>query len=377
MLTVLTNQGYVVEHLIYNTHDEVNKLIDAYKTDLESYFDRDKKKVTIIAHSFGTSLTDFLIAKHKEDVKDYIERVITVGGVHRGSPWANLFADLLVKVADKTIFFDCNVTVKNTMEVGDSITKYVKDNCTYDTIPLIALSGLWEKHSTGSYPEHQYGDFHQIAYTVYKPWRFNLKFTQFRLNKGMVEISDGIVPDWSACPSDIVNCSNSRLFYSTDKNKGISHTGNLALGAEYPTRYIEHKVSSANLTHDAFFIILTNLFAGGNLSDHDGDYTMNVRNTHGATAFKYRKPFGWVLYSPSSSISLYKNDKDAYKVFPSQEDDTYNNVAHGLAGTYEIKRKIEGTIVQNIFGFKVTLLKVSREKHVKDITIYGGEVTWQ
>ena len=57
------------------------------------FTDSGDQEVSIVAHSFGATLTDLCFKNMNPIEREQVAFVITVGGVHRGSPFANIWLE--------------------------------------------------------------------------------------------------------------------------------------------------------------------------------------------------------------------------------------------------------------------------------------------
>ncbi len=365
---ILNKMGYIVKYLYYDSgEDKIANIITIYKSLIENMFtDSEDQKVTIIAHSFGATLTDLCIQKYESiGIDDKIKQVITIGGVHRGSPFANIWCDNFA--SGWGIFADTTMEIKNSMEIGSAGAKLCsKYKYNGPGVPLIALNGKW-------------GTAALTYYNDKKIWFLPRHFSYHKLDNGMSWNSDGMVPNFSACPNDVAAANQRRLVY-TSNSQGMAHddaSGKVSdINTEshiwyWDVEYYQH----------GFFVTLTNVLAGGNLQKTDGFKTTSVPQYTGAVCKKYNFPLYEeyhyphgekpVLYAEKNGTTIRLWNQDEDNDLLGQKEEPYY-ILVGEAGQYSIDRKSYYEEVWSPYSGK-TYVEVHVSTNIGSIIVTGGQ----
>jgi len=365
---ILKEMGYIVKFLYYDssiTDDPISVIIERYKNIIDDiYTDSGNEEVTIIAHSFGATLTDLCIHNMTTPERRKIKQVITIGGVHRGSPFANIWCDTKYL---STIFGKTTPEIKNAMEIGGASAKICAEYKFNNpgNVPLIAFNGKWENAAN--------------AYYQSKQIPFARHFFYSKLDRGMENNSDGMVPNFSACPNDIAGANERRVVY-TSAAQGMAHDSASGVDVEHTETHIWDEFGE---TAHGFFIALTNILAGGDIQNTDANNTATVPQNIGAVCKKYNFPlyeqyhYGNIptLYAEKNgtTIKLWEQDVDA-PLLGCQDEPYY--ILIGEAGNYIIKRKSYYEKFFSPYSGSGTYVEVHVTTNVGTMTVIGGQVKY-
>jgi len=356
---VLKEMGYIVDFLYYDSgdnQDKIYKIIKRYKDKIEKlHTDSLNQNVIIIAHSFGATLTDLCLHENPL-LKNEIQQVITIGGVHRGSPFANLWCDFFA--SNWKTLADTTMEIKNAMEIGGAGCKICSDyQYNGPGVPLIALNGKW-------------GTAALTYYNDKKIWKIPRHYNYQKLDEGMVTNSDGMVPNFSACPNDVAAANQRRLVY-TSTSQGMAHDS--IDGKVYTEQTESHIVfyGLGNSPH-GFFIALTNILAGGNIQNTDGNQTETVPQNIGAVCKKYNVSFyRHNVYASrnGNSTKLWKQDIDD-PLLGQQEEPYY--ILIGDAGNYSVDKITYYNQVRDAYD-RIRYVFVTLTTNLGTISVTGGQ----
>ncbi len=359
---ILNKMGYTVKYLYYDsikTDDPISEIIERYKNKIEDmYTDSGTQKVTIIAHSFGATLTDLCIKKYLPDkVDEKIEQVITIGGVHRGSPFANIWMDTGWV---GTWLGDTTPEMKNALEIGGAGTKMCSAYKYNDSgkVPLITFNGKW-------------GDYALIYYDGKKDKRMPRHFEYGKLDAGMVTNSDGMVPNYSACPGEITSQSERRLVYSYS-SQGMAHDDSYGDVVDIHT---ETHIWDGAQNYHGFFITLTNFLAGGDIQNTDGNNTATVPQSIGVVCKLYNLPFNHPkIYAEKNGVSVELWVQDVDDPLLNQQEEPYY-ILISEAGNYSINKI---TYIEQVYQVFIGPIYVTTTltTNLGTMTVVGGQVKY-
>jgi len=287
-------------------------------------------------------------------LKDKKASVITIGGVHRGSLFANIWWDTKYL---GTWFGNTTKEIKDALEIGGAASE-ISGSYDYNGISLFAFNGKW-----GDAADDYYWNCH-LSFLI--PTHFDYD----ELDVGMVENSDGMVPNFSACPNDIINADHRRLVY-TIPNNGMAHDDPDSHGELSTETHITW--FSTEVVLHGFFASLTNILAGGNINKTDEEYTASVDQTIGCACNEYNVPaFVGSIYAENSSneYPLWQQDED-YDLL-GQPEKPYK-ILVAPAGMYSVKYKTIYLRVSNVFGIPI-LEPVYDDINIGTIIVEGGKV---
>jgi len=281
--------------------------------------------------------------------------------VHRGSPFANIWMDTKYLC---TWFAKTTPEIKNAMEIGSAGAKMCSAyQYNGQGIPLITFNGMW-------------GDYAQIYYNDKANWKIPRHFSYHKLDNGMVWNSDGMVPNFSACPSEITSASERRLVYSY-LSQGMAHDD---ASGDVVDIHTETHIWDVAQNYHGFFITLTNLLAGGDIQNTDGNNTATMPQSIGAVCKKYSFPI-YEEYKQGSKPTLYaeKNgttirlwNQDVDYDLLGQQDEPYY-ILVGEAGEYTIERKSYYEKVFSPYSGSGTYVEVHVSTNVGTIIVTGGQ----
>ena len=353
---ILRCLGYTVDFLRYDSgSDTIPNIITEYNDQIEQMFtDSGDQEVSIVAHSFGATLTDLCLKDMTTAERNQIAFVITIGGVHRGSPFANIWLDTKYL---GTWFGNTTKKIKDALEIGGAASE-ISGSYDYNGISLFAFNGSW-----GDAADDYYWNCH-LSFLIPTHFDYN------ELDEGMFGNSDGMVPNFSACPSDIVNANERRLVYSVasvgmahDKRDTIENLNTEPHITWFTTEVVLH----------GFFASLTNILAGGNIGDTDGDFTASVDQTKGCACKEYNVPgFFGSIYAENggNEYPLWKQDEDINNL--NLVESPYK-ILVAPAGTYSVKTKIVFERVLNVF-YTPSYSSSTITTNIGTITVIGGRV---
>ena len=281
---LLEDLNYNVRFLCYDAGSTDENAIKNQIADLKSlieecYEDSNSQKVTIIAHSWGNIMCDLCHEFYRLTdnlFNEKVDKYISVGGPHSGSPVANIYKDVngefwLFKHYDYDLaaWKGCADAYKDAPEMGSSYMQYTSQS---PFTNIVALNGKW-----GTYPDEYYEK--QMRHS-FLPRKAPLE----TLDTMMEGLSDGFIPDYSACSTKFIPDSDNRKLVFNDSNKGMSHSRkNLIWPFGDDIFHSEFGITKEDAADHGVFLAITNLLAGGTLNDISSSYVESLpANTKGA-----------------------------------------------------------------------------------------------
>ena len=313
---LLEDLGYKVKFLCYDAGSTEDDAIKNQVADLKNlietcYSNNGNQKVTLIAHSWGNIMCDlchelYRLTDNLFDTK--VEQYIAVAGPHSGSPIANIYYDVNFKLwpwgyIDAGAFRGCADAYKDAPEMGSSYMRYTSQDPFNN---IIGLNGKWGETSSNYYRDVMRIDIFSLELLNRAPLT--------TLDTMMEGFTDGFIPDFSACSTKFINNSNNRKLVFSDLNKGMSHS---LIDDTSDKLNAEFAITKNNAGSHGLFIAITNLLAGGVLTNTSGSYVKNVStavgaicrevNFTGAKAKRFRKVYAIIN---GENIELCTQDDD-------------------------------------------------------------------
>jgi len=147
------------------------------------------ERVAVFAHSEGAALTRLYANSWPASFRTCVGTVVTAGGVHLGSAFANAWQDSAV--GPLAWLAGCTIETKNTLEIGGAVSLYNNEHPIPEPVEVYAVNGNW-----GPHPESYMNSIIQDS----GRW-LPRHFTYGEIDRVYRDASDGMVPHLSACPA--------------------------------------------------------------------------------------------------------------------------------------------------------------------------------
>jgi hypothetical protein len=184
----------------------------------------DDNKAVVIAHSEGATMTRLYAIYATEFVRD-IAKVLTFGGVHLGSAFANCWPDTTSWLNLLLGSGGITIEVKNILEIGGCVSLWNNAVGHSLPVPLYAFNGRW-------------GNASDLYMRDLFKWPGDVNFRYSEIERVYPGYSDGMVPAFSACPNN-----NAQRNYLIGSVAGMAHDRPETVGG---TLYTETHVTWAN-----------------------------------------------------------------------------------------------------------------------------------
>lgn len=310
---MLTSLGYPCEYLYYATgrttldvatralHDLINRL-----------YEMDTASVVVIAHSTGALIADLCLARYTaSSFRNRVKALVAIGGVHRGSLFANIWCDM------PTLgLLDCTAEIKDALEVGSAPMAFLYDRAAFPR--TISLAGYW-----GSATYRYYRSYQEGWLAVLPPRHYPFRF----MDPTYISASDGMVPYFSACASDIGD--QRYLVHSHDKEKGMCHSNTLKGEPWIDPVYRENSMLMQNADRHGMYQTITNILAGGDVRDMP--YTEPVPQRIGALCLLL--DLGWPPVPGLQYQVFARQNQDEWCAWKQDVDSHVGNGIPGVAAT--------------------------------------------
>jgi len=147
---------------------------------------------------------------------------------------------------------DCSAETKNALEVGSAPMSFLYDRAAFPR--TISLAGYW-----GSTTHQYYHGYQEYFPFSLMPRHYPCRF----MDPTYIDASDGMVPYFSACASDIGD--ERYLVHSYDKQKGMCHSNTLKGNPWIDPLYRENSMLVGNANRHGMYHTVTNILEGGDV----------------------------------------------------------------------------------------------------------------